>query len=187
MTMAGAVSVADDPVRDVLMSEYEMLKGEQKARIVLRDRLMYATFAALAAVVALNLGGPKAALLLLLPPVCIVLGWTYLVNDEQVSAIGTYLRDVLGPALGRTLGGVVVLRWETEHRRGTGRVLRKSLQLGVDLLMFLVPSLVAVGGYWLTGPVTPGLVAVSLAELGAAVVLGVRIVGAASLTGGGKN
>ena len=182
-----SASATDDSVREVLMSEYEMLKAEQKARIVVRDRLMYATFAALAAITATSLGAMQAALLLLLPPVCVVLGWTYLVNDELVSAIGTYLCDELGPALTRTLGGVAVLGWEAGHRRGNGRLLRKSLQLGVDLLMFVVPALVAIGGYWLTGPVIAGLAVASLAELAAVVVLGVRIACSAALPLGRKN
>lgn len=28
----------------------------------------------------------------MLPPVSVILGWTYLVNDEKISAIGRYVR-----------------------------------------------------------------------------------------------
>lgn len=180
--MAGIASEVDDSVREVFLSEYEMLKAEQKSRIVVRDRLMYATLAALGATAAASVGAAQMSLLLLLPPVCVVLGWTYLVNDEHISAIGDYLRDELGPALARTLGGVMVLRWETEHRRDAGRSLRKSLQLGVDMLMFVVPALLSITCYWFAGPLSPALVVASLAEFVATAVLGARIVSSAALS-----
>jgi hypothetical protein len=176
----------DEPLREVLLSEYEMLKAEQKSRIVVRDRLMYATLAALAATAAASIGSVHAPLLLLLPPVCVVLGWTYLVNDENISAIGDYLRDHLGPRLARATGGAEVLGWETVHRRRPGRSLRKSLQLGVDLAMFVVPAVLSVVGYWVTGSATPALLVASAVELAAAVVLGIRIVCSADLSAEGK-
>jgi hypothetical protein len=42
--------------------------------------------------------------LFLLPPACLLLGWTYLVNDQKVSAIVGYLPDRLRPQL-ETLTG----------------------------------------------------------------------------------
>ncbi|GHH39997.1 hypothetical protein FHS35_006797 [Streptomyces umbrinus] len=82
------------------MIEYTQVKDEQKARIGFRDNLLYATFAAMAAVIAATLQGPvRVGLLLLLPPVCLVLGWTYLVNDEKISAIGRYVSTELAPRL----------------------------------------------------------------------------------------
>ncbi|MFD7653955.1 hypothetical protein ACFV4N_08250 [Actinosynnema sp. NPDC059797] len=179
-------ATAEDALRGVLLSEYEMLKAEQKSRIVARDRLMYATLAALAATTAASLGAAQAQLLLLLPPVCLILGWTYLVNDENISAIGDYLHDHLGSRLTGVLGGAAVFGWESVHRNQPGRLLRKSLQLCVDLAMFVVPAVLSVVGYWLTGPPSPVLVFASAVELASAVVLAIRIVCSANLTAKGK-
>jgi hypothetical protein len=73
--------------REIYLAEYKQLKDEQRARIGVRDNLIYATFTALAAVAVFAFGGvsPRYPALLLLPPACIVLGWTYLSNDRKVS------------------------------------------------------------------------------------------------------
>ncbi|WP_346777045.1 hypothetical protein [Streptomyces sp. HNM0575] len=90
----------DVTVGGLLMLEYERVKGEQQARIGFRDNLLYATLASMAAVVTAVLQRDgQAALLLLLPPVSVLLGWTYLVNDEKISAIGRYVREELSPRL----------------------------------------------------------------------------------------
>src|SRR5579859_57270 len=96
------VSVASEEITaaQVLLVEYEQIKGEQRSRIGFRDNLLYASLVAMAGVVAaaLNTKG-RADLLLLLPPVSALLGWTYLVNDEKISAIGRYIRTDLAPRL----------------------------------------------------------------------------------------
>lgn len=175
-------------VSQILLSEYEALKAEQSARIAARDNLMYATLAALAATTtAIVSTAGRRELVLLLPPVCIVLGWTYLVNDEKISAIGRYLRTRLRPGLAAAAGAdsAEVLGWETahreEHRRGTG----KHLQLAVDLLMFVVPALIAVTVYWVARPAPTALLVASAAELAAVAVLAVRITLAADLSSEG--
>lgn len=86
-------------VGQLLLAEYQSVKDEQKARIGFRDNLLYVTLAVAAAIVAAAAQTKQASMLLALPPVCIVLGWTYLVNDEKISAIGRYVRDELGPRL----------------------------------------------------------------------------------------
>lgn len=160
---------------DVLLTEYEMLKAEQRSRIIARDRLIYATLTALAATVVAYGGVTNAPLLLLLPLVCLVLGWTYLVNDEAITAIGDYLLTELGPHLVRILGGTAVLLWERSHRNRRGQRLRKSLQLAVDLGMFILPATLSLAGFWITGPRTMVLMTAFVAELAAITVLAVRI------------
>src|SRR5688500_3373987 len=94
------LSDSDITVGHMLLLEYERIKEEQKSRIAFRDNLLYATLATMAAVIAAVLqDGGRPTLLLLLPPVSLVLGWTYLVNDEKVSAIGQYIRTDLAPRL----------------------------------------------------------------------------------------
>ncbi|MGX2993354.1 hypothetical protein JNUCC64_03515 [Streptomyces sp. JNUCC 64] len=170
----------------VLLGEYTALKAEQSARIAARDNLMYATLAALvltATAVAGTAGHRE--LVLLLPPVCLVLGWTYLVNDEKVSAIGGYLRAELTPRLAVASGADPgdVLGWETAHRAQPRRTTGKYLQLAVDLVMFVAPALTALAVFWATGPGDPVLLAVSAAELAAVAVLATRVVVSADLRG----
>ncbi|MFD3647878.1 hypothetical protein ACFWVT_12700 [Streptomyces cyaneofuscatus] len=104
--------------REVLLLEYEVLKAEQKARIIARDHLMYATLAGLVSVlVVVFTAEAPAGTVLLLPP--------------------------------------------------------------VDLVMFVVPTVVAVVLHWTAATPGRGLSLVAAAELAAAAVLAVRIVLAA--------
>jgi hypothetical protein len=162
----------------VLLNEYERVKDEQRARIGFRDNLIYATLAAMGLVIAAALRKDgQLPLLILLPPVSLLLGWTYLVNDEKISAIGRYVGQELGPRLTALVpdsGPLFV--WEIAHRSDPRRTSRKYLQLAVDLLMFCGAPLAALTVYWIHGPWQLSVVGVSLAETVAIVVLGVQIV-----------
>ena len=149
---------------EILLQEYERLKEEQIHRIGTRDNLVYANLLSLAAVVAATIQANRPHMLLLLPPVGVIFGWTYLVNDEKVSAIGRYMRTVLGARLGRMVGEHV-LGWEDFHRSDQRRRSRKVGQLVVDLITFALPALVALIGYWSSGDARGVLLAVSIAEL----------------------
>ncbi|MEU8609366.1 hypothetical protein AB0C29_15320 [Actinoplanes sp. NPDC048791] len=151
---------------DVLRDELKVLKDEQRDRIRARDALVYSVIVAIAAVA----GGTRlagAAVPLLLPPICLALGWTYLVNDQKITEIGRYLRTDLAPRLS-TLVGADVLRWETAHRSDRRRRQRKAVQLGIDLMVFVLPALTALGWYWMSGPSNAVLLAVSAGEAVAA-------------------
>jgi hypothetical protein len=124
----------------VLLAEYSELKREQVDRIGRRDQLMYATMTAAAGVIAAVLTHTGAAGLLLLPPVCLVLGWTYVRNDRHVVQIREYLRGELGPQLEGLAGGPV-LRWENGSPR------RRLTQVAVEFVTFVVPAWVALAGY----------------------------------------
>lgn len=152
-------------VGDVLLHEYERLKEEQSQRIGTRDNLIYATLISLAAVIAAYVQANRPQMLLLIPPVCLVLGWTYLINDEKVSAIGRYVRTELAPRL-EGLVGEPVLGWETAHREDRRRVSRKAGQLVADAMVFVVPAVAALVAFWLlvTSPDTV-LLAVAGIEL----------------------
>ena len=81
---------------EVYFQEYSKLKEEQAQRIGFRDNLLYVTLALFGTVLAFALGdkaNPYA--LLVLPWVSLVLGWTYLVNDQKISALGRYIRYTL--------------------------------------------------------------------------------------------
>jgi len=171
-----------EPVRDLLRLEYQALKEEQRSRITARDRLVYATLAVLVATVAA--GTDRPVILLLLPAVCATLGWTYLVNDAKVTAIGHYIRTELTPRLASTLhaGGVEILGWELARGFDGRRRARKLLQLGANLATFVVPSLVALAQFWLSGSPPVQLLIASALEFAAVTVLGVQLVRYADLS-----
>ncbi|MFJ8062564.1 hypothetical protein [Streptomyces sp. NPDC096142] len=156
----------DVTVGQLLLAEYQSIKDEQKARIGFRDNLLYVTLGVVAAVIAAAAQAERASMLLALPPVCVVLGWTYLVNDQKISAIGAYVRDELAPslaALAQPGGGFQAFGWETAHRGDRRRRSRKATQTAVDLTAFCVVPLAALAVFWADAPGGP-LVAVSALE-----------------------
>jgi hypothetical protein len=158
----------------LLLAEYERLKDEQRTRIGFRDNLIYVTLASMAGVITASLAAKgHANLLLLLPPVSAVLGWTYLVNDEKVSAIGRYIREHLALELdpaGRAFG------WENAHRSDARRRHRKILQVVVDLGTFCAPALAAIVIYWINGPRSWAFMVVSFAEMVVVLAVAVEVV-----------
>ncbi|MES9541459.1 hypothetical protein [Actinomadura sp. NPDC000600] len=170
----------------VLLNEYERVKDEQKSRIGFRDNLIYATLASMAVVV----GGAMrrsldAELLVVMPPVALLLGWTYLVNDEKISAIGRYVRTDLSPRLAALVNGLdTPFGWEVAHRDDRRRKSRKLLQFAVDQLLFFIAPMAALVVYWCEGPVRAPVLTVSLVEVVALVVLAVEIARYADLRKG---
>ncbi|ANH92800.1 MULTISPECIES: hypothetical protein [unclassified Streptomyces] len=157
----------------LLLAEYDRIKEEQNTRIGFRDNLLYFTLAASTAVLAITVQSGQARLLLAVPVICLVLGWTYLVNDEKISAVGCYIRDQLGPRLAELSGARgAVFGWETYHRGDAGRTTRKRLQTIVDLFTYLALPMVCVAAFWCSPAVRPSLVIVSLAQTLALAVLG---------------
>lgn len=167
----------------LLLAEYDQIKQEQRARIGFRDNLIYATLGVMAAVIGSTLArGGHLEMLLLLPPLSVILGWTYLVNDEKISAVGRYVRDELAPRLKElTLERAEVFGWESAHRRDTNRRSRKRLQLAVDLLTFCGAPLAALSVYWLLGPLLWPLLLVSAAETAMVASLAIQVVRYAEL------
>jgi fatty acid desaturase len=156
----------DFTVAKVLTLEYERLKDEQKTRIGFRDNLVYATLASMAAVIAATLSARgQVNLVLLLPPVALLLGWTYLVNDEKISAAGRYIRTELAPRLAAELPpNTPVFGWESFHRGDQRRRTRKALQLAVDLAMFCLAPAAALVVFWASGSWTVVYMAISVVE-----------------------
>ncbi|MEU8118726.1 hypothetical protein AB0C21_08445 [Spirillospora sp. NPDC049024] len=149
----------------LMTTEYERIKEEQKTRIGFRDNLIYATLASMAAVISATLSAHDTAYLLLLPPVSVVLGWTYLVNDEKISSIGRYVRTELAPRLMEATGeSAPVFGWESAHRSDRYRISRKYSQLIVDLVTFCLAPSVAFAIFWSSSSVTALLMVASIAE-----------------------
>ncbi|MER6916146.1 hypothetical protein ABT354_31120 [Streptomyces sp. NPDC000594] len=163
------------------MTEYQVIKEEQKARIGFRDNLLYVTLAAVTAVIAAAAQTGTVDLLLALPPVCVILGWTYLVNDEKISAIGRYIRTDLGPRLAGTLGTEPtaapreLFGWESVHRADARRGSRKLIQCLVDLSAFCLVPLGGLVLFWLDGSGGAALLTASAVEALAISVLAWQI------------
>ncbi len=153
---------------ELLRSEYEQIKLEQGQRIGFRDNMIFVhlvAFGGVASWVLTNLDKPYVPqALLIIPWVCLVLGWTYLVNDHAVLRIGKYIRQVLEKrALEFRSGNAVeyteddnvrrtisdVFGWEPFHRMDKRRHWRKRFQFIVDALTFVAPGGLALGGYGL--------------------------------------
>jgi hypothetical protein len=162
---------------DVLALEYEQLKEEQRLRIGTRDNLLYATLGSHAVIAAGTVQTGNPQLLLLVAPVCLILGWTYFVNDNRITAIARYIEAVIVPALtARSEAGLPILAWERAHRTGPGRRGRKVWQAAIDLLTFNVSALIALGVLAMSGQMSPLVTVIAAVELVAGGLLGVQIV-----------
>lgn len=104
--------------------------------------------AAYTAVLAITVQSRQTQLLLAVPVICLVLDWTYLVNDEKISAVGCYIRDRLGPRLAELSGAHgAVFGWEIYHRDDASRTTRKRLQTAVDLFTYLALPMICVTAF----------------------------------------
>jgi hypothetical protein len=148
---------------DLAVTEYQQIKTEQVARINTRDNLIYVTLVAIAGTLTITHSADSRGYLLLVPAVTFVLGWTYLCNDNMITAIGRYVRE--HPALS-------AMRWETDHPADKRRASRKTIQLAVDLATFCGSGLAALTAFWLApDPQSPLLVLASVIEAAAVGVL----------------
>ncbi len=135
------------------LQEYTKLKDEQARRIGFRDNLLYVTLALFGTVLSFTLGD-KANLyaLLVLPWVSLVLGWTYVVNDQKISALGKYIRDKLVKRISQQMVHIEneqsIFGWEIEHRSDKHRKRRKIEQLIIDQITFVFSGMAALLAFW---------------------------------------
>jgi hypothetical protein len=136
---------------DIYLREYDKLKDEQIARIGFRDNLIYATLVAIGGVLSFALADPaKLHALLLLPLANVVIGWTYITNDQKISSIGRYIRSVLLLKLREASQepGAQFFGWEFTPRIEQQRLWRKLIQLVVNEALFVGSCLVALIAYF---------------------------------------
>ena len=150
----------------VLMLEFSKLKDEQVSRIGFRDNMIHVHLTLVGATLGFGLTQKNMDMVLIVPWICFILGWTYLANDEKISAIARYIREKLGPrirALISSPGGSVFrwewfhreverrysrkIRWELAHRMVEGRYSRKIWQFIVDLTAFVLSGFAAIVVY----------------------------------------
>lgn len=132
-------------MKEFYFKEYEKLKDEQHKRIAFRDQMIYVTLGVIGAVFSFALENPEYNYaLLVLPFISIVLGWTYLANDEKISSIGKYLIEKLIPKIGKDLD-----TWEDNLKTDKSRKARKWIQLFVDLAIFCFSGLISILSFFL--------------------------------------
>ncbi|ALC26402.1 hypothetical protein [Streptomyces sp. CFMR 7] len=167
----------DVTIGKLLLAEYDRLKEEQKTRIGFRDNLLYVTLAVMVTILIGAAQTDQPAVLLALPAATFILGWTYLVNDQKISAIGSYVRTDLGVRLGALAGRREnPFEWETVHRRDARRVQRKIIQCAVDLTAFGAVPLAFLVTFWISRTGTALTIAASVLETLAIAVLTTQIV-----------
>lgn len=131
----------------VLTMEFRKLKDEQIQRIKFRDDMVHVHLLAVGAVFGWALSHPKyITLILIIPWICFVLGWTYIANDDKISAIGCYIRRELDAHVRASISTTeeVVFRWELAHRLVEGRHRHKIWQFAVDLTAFVLSGFLAI-------------------------------------------
>jgi hypothetical protein len=175
-------------VLSLYVSEYEKLKQEQVHRMGFRDNLIYANLIAITGIISIvSDNTSRFPALLVLPLICLTLGWTYLVNDEKISAIGRYIRNVLTDRVRQMVNSddQMLFGWEIAHRDDKRRVSRKVIQLIVDETVFIIPGIIAIIVFWLSA--TNGsmwLKWIAAVEVLFLLVLGMQIIGYADLKKG---
>jgi hypothetical protein len=168
-----------DRILEIFLKEYDKLKSEQAQRIGFRDNLLYVTLGLFGTVVSFAISDPTHHYALLVVPwVCLILGWTYVVNDEKISAIGRYIRYTLVEKLKEHTGYTdidTLFGWEIAHRDDKHRRRRKIEQLIMDEITFVFLGMIALIAFWFLVP-APGsaILLMSLIEMLLLIVLGVE-------------
>ena len=168
----------DSPL-EILLAEYNCLKSEQAQRIGFRDNLLYVTLGVFGGVVSYAVSDPSHYYaFLVIPWVCLILGWTYVVNDEKISAIGRYIRYKLVDKITERTGYAdldTLFGWEIAHRSDNHRKRRKIQQLIVDEITFVLSGIIALSAFWFLVPQRPlGITILSWLELLLLLALGIE-------------
>jgi hypothetical protein len=138
---------------EVYLKEYEKLKEEQAQRIGFRDNMLYVTLGVFGGILSFAITGKNNYYaLFVIPWVCLILGWTYLVNDEKISAIGRYIRLTLVEKIKEQTSYTddveSIFGWEIAHRSDQRRKRRKIEQLIIDEITFVLSGVVALLAFW---------------------------------------
>lgn len=172
----------------VYLQEYQTLKAEQTARIGFRDNLLYVTIAVFGGILSFTLANKNYYALLIVPWVCLILGWTYLVNDEKISALGRYMRYDLTERIAKLASQTNIdgiFGWETSHRNDSNRKRRKIEQLIIDQLTFVFSGIISLLAFWiLSTNITAILWLLSIVELLLLIGLSLEIIVYADLAKG---
>jgi len=139
------------------LEEYVKLKDEQIQRMKFRDNLLYVSLVAFGGIISYAITAQSHYYALhIIPWVCFILGWTYLVNDEKISAIGKYIREKVTKKVAKiveikpeNIESESFFGWEIAHRGDNLRIPRKKMQRLVDEITFCGSGTVAVISFWI--------------------------------------
>ena len=176
-------------ILEIYLQEYEKLKDEQTQRIGFRDNLLYVTLGVFGAVLSFAVSNKAHYYaLIVIPWVCLILGWTYLVNDEKITAIGRYIRLTLVGKVKEQTGNSnmeSIFGWEIAHRDDKRRKRRKIEQLIIDEITFVISGITGLIAFWLLVPQPHWTIQIICwIELGLLIILGIEIVIYADLAKG---
>jgi len=177
------------PILQIFIIEYQKLKDEQLKRIAFRDQIIYLTLGIFGGILSFALSNrTNFYALLVIPWVCLILGWTYVVNDEKISALGKYIRLTLTEKIKAQIDDSdieSIFGWEIAHRSDERRKRRKIQQLIIDEITFVFSGLVALFAFWSLGTNLPLVIHIFCAfEIILLVVLGIEIIIYADLAKG---
>ncbi|MDY7004469.1 MAG: hypothetical protein SWX82_11050 [Cyanobacteriota bacterium] len=169
------------PILQIFLLEDNKLKEEQVKRIAFRDQIIYLTLGIFGGILSFALSNKtNFYALLVIPWICLILGWTYLVNDEKISAIGKYIRLTLTEKIKAQIGDTnieSIFGWEIFHRSDERRRRRKIEQLIIDEITFVFSGLVALFTFWFIDTNLPSIIHVlCIFELILLIILGIEII-----------
>jgi hypothetical protein len=181
-----------EQIVNIHLMEYQKLKDEQLKRIAYRDSLFYIALVALGGLLSYSVSDTtQPEVLLLVPVICFVLGWTSAVNDHKTTKIGNYISGTLRKNIeahfdvrlkvSNTFG---LLAWEDEDVKGAGRFPRKFIQLVLNELVFVAPGLyVLLKKHQFDPNAGPSLLVVGAVLVALEVILGIYFVAYSDLLG----
>lgn len=120
-----------------ISDEYASMKQEQLERIKQRDTFLHLNIVAIAVNSAIAVQGAEQALAwLVLSWISLILGWTYLSNDDKVSALALHLKDLQHAG--------IAPRWESGNKGLIPRRVRRVADAIVFTAAFLLPTIVGI-------------------------------------------
>jgi hypothetical protein len=170
--------------------EYTKIKDEQIKRIGFRDNLLYVNLLLISGIFSFTFTDKGYApwnyhALLVAGWASLILGWTYVVNDEKISSIGRYIRGTLLKVTGEQIPEGV-FGWEVAHRSDQRRKRRKVEQLVIDELSFVGVGITSVTLFLaVSSALHPWGVAIAVIEIVMLLVLGWEIFSYADFGVGG--
>jgi 8-oxo-dGTP diphosphatase len=158
----GAIGAAD-----IHLHEYDALKKESTAHIQSRNVFVWLNVVVLTAILCFFfLHENYTALLLAVPGLTLIFGWFYLVHNDKIAALSAYIGYGLAKRVGQEY-----FAFERSDKRGTQCSKTYNIaQVVVELLLFVVPAIVAPLGY-LLWPQPPEVTLVSFSPVGIILVV----------------
>ena len=181
MTQAHQTTANQDIILQAYFKEYDYLKKEQLQSIGARNHLIFILLILYCGIFSYALGdSSRYYAFLMLPWACFILGWAYFSLQNKIVAIRHYLRDSLSPHITELAGmpSDAPFAEERIYLHKQARWVRKLYEIAINLFLFCIPSIIALGMYLLLPSQTGLMVAdtMVIADLVFIVILAVWVV-----------